>query len=879
VIDRLRLRLRAWLRASAWARARAPVAAAFAALATLAGLGRGTMGGHDLGALAATLGQAAGGASVEPSDIRWQPSEGVLADFTRGRWVLFLARAAGQETRDVWRARVRVSPDGAAMDVRGAYDLTDTPIGDDHELVVRGDTAAFATRAYGQEQSVTVLALDGEGTQNKTTTLPDRAMAAVTNLQKTGTSGGLGRFDVTFESPLRAVGLELGPEGLDLRLVGGDPQAYRTRLDVATGDLSPALPRVHADASMHLPKRFSHWVVDTLRAEPSIGPAPVAWVEDQALALRDAYRRVTFQSGSNATDVVASAEPPPPVLDTSEASVEEAHWPPPRIPTIWKSPQPQEGEWEVPEEPWLRKVPGLAADAPSPFYRTFVRPDEDRPYAQVILVAMDLRQLDLQMEAGVEDPEPLTGPKGTGRLPRDPALYRRVAAAFNGAFKTEHGHYGMMVHKRVLLPPVAGAATVVVLDDGRVGFGTWGSDKDVGGIVGVADDEIDSFRQNLEPLIDHGQANPTGRNLWGFTLPGKGAQTERTGLCVTTAGHLLYAWGDDLSATSLAKAMIMGGCDYAMHLDMNPYHTGFLFLSVDDLAGHKYRSQLLSPSMSIPADRYIQYAPKDFFYVMVHDPTPPAVDGASPWAADDGVQPPPRWMPGLWRAHAAGPDGAAGAIDLLDIEGGRATWRVRAGTKDAPAATPLRELGGDEARRVVFAVGLGVAPEKRPLGLATDGRLAVPAHEGAEDGMLLVTGDGQMAMLRDAAGAPALGPHDDLVELPVALWDGKARPLPSGPSVLRAVLGETPAGRRMIARGVFPSVAPLVDALAKAGCTQAMSLDRGQHATAFLDRAGTPSPPRARYDESVLYAVGTPLHPNGFRFDASAPVVQTAKAK
>src|SRR6185437_4803807 len=121
--------------------------------------------------------------------------------------------------------------------------------------------------------------------------------------------------------------------------------------------------------------------------------------------------------------------------------------------------------------------------------------------------------------------------------------------------------------------------------------------------------------------------------LWGFTLPGKGAQTERTGLCVTTSGHLLYAWGDDLSATSLAKAMKMGGCDYAMHLDMNPYHTGFLFLAIDDLSGHsKYRSELLSKSMSIPTERYVQFAPKDFFYVMVHDPTPPALDGAAPWA-------------------------------------------------------------------------------------------------------------------------------------------------------------------------------------------------------------------------------------------------------
>ena len=100
-------------------------------------------------------------------------------------------------------------------------------------------------------------------------------------------------------------------------------------------------------------------------------------------------------------------------------------------------------------------------------------------------------------------------------------MYKRVAAAFNGAFKTEHGHYGMMVHKRVLLPRSRRRPRVVVLDDGRVGFGTWGADK-VAGIAGVADDAIVSFRQNLEALIDHGQVNPTGRNLWGFTLPGKG---------------------------------------------------------------------------------------------------------------------------------------------------------------------------------------------------------------------------------------------------------------------------------------------------------------------------------------------------------------------
>jgi hypothetical protein len=786
-----------------------------------------------------------------------------MSDFALGRGVLFLARGAGEDARDVWRARVRVSPEGAAIAVLDPHDLTNTPLGDDHELVVRGTHAAFATRAYGQEQSLTALDLAGEGGQNRTGGFADRAMAAITNLQQTGAADGVGRVDVTLESPAGAAGLALDDMALDIALYDGDGghggPARSARLDLARGELVAAVDGMRANASLHLPKRFSHWTVDTLRAVPWIGPAPIARLEDGALAARDACRRLLFKASRDSANVVIAADPPPPVLDTSQASVEEAHWPPPHIPTIWKSPEKGEGEWVPPDVPWLRRVPGIAADAPLPLYVSFVRPDDERPYAKVLLVAMDMRQLEFDMEAGVEDPEPLTGPHGSGRIPRDPAVYRRVAAAFNGAFKTEHGHYGMMVHKHVLLPPVPGSATVVVLDDGRVGFGTWEADRRVGAIDGVSDDAIVSFRQNLDPLIDRGQLNPAGRNLWGFTLPGKGAQTERSGLCVTTSGHLLYAWGDDVSATTLARAMKAAGCDYAMHLDMNPYHTGFLFAAIDDLPGKKYKSQLLTSAMSIPLDRYIQYAPKDFFYVMVHDPAPPAVDGASPWEPDGGTQPPPHWIPGLWRTHGEG------GLELVDVEPGRATWRVRAGSRESPASNPLRELAGDETKRVLLAVGAGIALEKRPRGLATDGRLAVPVHGGAESGALVVSADGKLAMVR-APDAQGTGAHEDMLELPIVLWDGKSEAAPVGPVEPRAAIGVAPSGRVLIARGAFSSAAPLADALGRAGCTRALSLDRGAFATAFIDRAGTVAPPRGRYDESVIYAIATPLKPRGFRF-------------
>jgi hypothetical protein len=306
---------------------------------------------------------------------------------------------------------------------------------------------------------------------------------------------------------------------------------------------------------------------------------------------------------------------------------------------------------------------------------------------------------------------------------------------------------------------------------------------------------------------------------------------------------------------------------------MNPYHTGFLFAAIDDCGSKKYKSQLLTSAMSIPPDRYIQYAPKDFFYVMVHDPRPPAVDGAGPWEPDSGTQPPPHWIPGLWTTHVDG------GIELFDVEPGRATWRVRAGSQESPASNPLRELGGDEARRVLFAAGAGIAPEKGPRGLATDGRLAVPVHGGAESGVLLVDPDGKLA-LAGAMEVQGVDAHADMLELPIVLWDGRSQATAStGPVQARAVVGVTPSGRVLIARGSFRSLVPLADALARAGCTRALSLDRGVHASAFLDRAGTSNPPRGRYEESVLYAIAASLRPRAFRFEPSTLVAQGANAK
>jgi hypothetical protein len=326
----------------------------------------------------------------------------------------------------------------------------------------------------------------------------------------------------------------------------------------------------------------------------------------------------------------------------------------------------------------------------------------------------------------------------------------------------------------------------------------------------------------------------------------------------------MYAWGDDVNALTLGKAMKMAGCVYGMHLDMNPHHTGFLFTAINELKGKNYKSELLSTQMEIDTDRYILYAPKDFFYMTLHDPTPPDIGEGGEhvkWAPDPGVQPAPQWMPGLWRTEA-------GKVEILEIEPARASFRVRAGTKEPDAkagTTPVHELSDDDAHRVLFAMTLGTAEPKKHRGLVTDGKVALGMSGGRDMAALVATEDGQLAIAKDTSHVPA---KSDAVELPLLLDEGKTVASHAG-----AALGTTPSGRVYVAR---PKPGASADDVAKvlsnAGVTRAVLLDRGAGASGMLYRAGTATPPRSRYEDSVLYAMGRPLLPRGFRFEPTHPV-------
>lgn len=821
-----------------------------------------------LSGLTAALGRASSGL-VDERDIAWEESPGFLTETFLGRHVLFLSRRAQQAPRDLYRARVRVTLAGQIVEVRDVCNLTDTPLGDDVGLEARGERASFATLAYGKIQGISVLELPGIRSSDRPESLFDRALLVLTSLQQTGTFRGIGRTDIVLDVPANHAKLALEPDRLtvDFGEVGRG-----LSFDVASRKLSAleggevyaarAVPQVHGG------KPLVHWLVDTVRAE--IGPGPIAWLENKVFGAEDSLKRAayTLLSGKAEASLKADAEKTvvARVLDASAFLGAVDTWPPPNVPSIWKNAKPTEGVWKPVTYAFLKPMLGLPAGAEKPppyFYRTSIRPDPKRPYSEVLLIAMDMRQLELGMQAGYEDPKPTIGPPGDGRLPDDPAQYRRIVATFNGAFKTTHGEYGMMVNRRVLLPPVKGGASVIVTDTGEVGLGSWPNSFDI-------PKDIVSFRQNLDPLVEDGVANPTGRNLWGWQLEGESVMTHRSALCVTSAGHLYYAWGDEIDGATLGKALRQAGCAYGIHLDMNPAHTGFVFTDVLNPRKQKADLRIADMGMKIAVDKFVRGAPKDFFYVLVRDAAPPKQPGID-WLPDSGIQPPPSWMTGILAAKVA-----VGSIDvqLTRFEKGHLAFRVRAGSKEPGvwgASGVKLSLEEREANEVLAALGLGHTTDSTRYGLWFGS--AAPIQLRSSYATLVVNPRGELRLV--ASGNPPLGADDDAVQLPLLVKGGalEARAHERGELRQRGALCLSADGALLVALSRHDSSDALANALTRAGCADVVELDRGSHHPAFVHRAGGATPPMASYETSVLYALGRPMLPRAFRWkpDGSGP--------
>ena len=832
-----------------------------------------------LEALAVMLGQQSGGV-VDPQQIAWEPSPGFWTETFAGRRVLFLSRPGPDKPRDLYRAQVRLTLAGQPLAVTRLSNITQTPLGDETALDIRGNHAVFATVAFGRVQSLSVLDVDGIRAVDRSGSPFDRLLLAVSARRSTGSFAGIGRTDLVLDVPAGDAKLTLDPP---LLAIDFNERGRELRYDVVTRVLRGAegaqAYAARAVPQVHRPKPLLLWTVDTVRDE--VGPEPIAWLENRVFGAKDTLKRTAyalFTSPSDAVLKTPSVEPPVnKVLDASK--LEDGGWPPPPIASLWQNPKPGEGQWQPVTDSFLEPPRGVVETAankrPAYFYTTFIRPDAKRPYSELMLIALDMRQLELGMQGGYEDPKPLTGPAADGRIPQRDRIMGRVVATFNGAFKTTHGEYGMMVDRHVLLPPVAGGATVLVTNSGEVGLGSWPKNTKI-------PDDVVSYRQNLDPLIEDGVVNPAGRFIWGWQLEGTSVMTQRTALCLTPAGHLYYAFGSEIDGPTLATALKQAGCSYALHLDMNPSHCGFVFSDVVDAKKNLFNLRVAHPDMKVRPEKFLRWSPKDFFYVLVRDATPSDPSGLS-WTVDGAEQPPPAWIPGVYAAKTAiGNE----QIELMSFEKGRVDWSVRAGSLEPSTlgAPPKQlELPSDDKHRVLAAIGLGHTTEATRYGLAFGSRPSLELRSGYAT---LVLEAGRAPEIRPPGFKTAIGDRQEAVQLPLLAEEGQLTPRARerGPLRARSALCVTSSERVVVGQTRHDSSDALATALVRAGCKRVVELDRGSLHPGFVHRTGSPTPPVTGYETSVLYALGRPMSPHAFRWkpqpsDTAAKEARTARVQ
>ncbi len=811
-----------------------------------------TAPGSPRGRLVAGLSRATG-LAVDGGSVVFETAAPLgWRDAVRGRVVLYTAPASAHGTRDVFRARVRLAPTGEVFGVLALANLTRSPLGDDGPLVAertadptRPRRLVYATRAFGGIQSVSVLdpaapGLVRGGLRRRISRWIERA-----------TPDGDARWDLRLDRPAQSVRVTFA--GADRMRVSVDGVWWDLDLprDLATPAEGVTLAR-----AQEVDKPLVLWAVDTVRGMPFVGTRPIAWLEEQVFGVRDRWRRVAWRwwgirpNQPPAEPVESIDDGRGQALATADSlDADDPHWPPQDLPPPLGSREGAEGRWVAAAPGFVRRLDG----APPAFYRTFLRVDRERPYARVHLVAMDMRQIELGMQAGIEDPVPLVGPRGDGRIPRRPDLLGRVVGAFNGAFKTEHGAYGMVVDRRVLLPPRPRGATVASFDDGSVALGTWGPSQELPA-------GLRSLRQNLDPLLADGVENPTRRALWGFVLGGiESMPTVRSGLCGDVRGRLVYVWGEETTGRHLARVMRLAGCDYGLHLDMNPTHATFHFLRVDDVARRMYRHQPLVSTMHTHGDRFLYYTLKDFFYLALRPTDPPPWPDAT-WSTGALPQAPPRWLPSVHTAEVA--LGAGRGATVIALDPSRVALAVRAGRQepslhDLPLGAPATTLPAAAAAQLLGAWELGVSRDRlRPRGVRVAGRDVVAFGTDGHAGFVGVDATGSLQL---GAGPP--GPDvDAALGGTLVLQAGAAAPgaaMADGGEMPRRVLGRGRDGRLYLV-AASTRRAEMVSLLVRAGLVEALELT-GVTGPQDLHWRGGVDPLLDAYPGTTLFLSARPL--------------------
>jgi hypothetical protein len=252
-------------------------------------------------------------------------------------------------------------------------------------------------------------------------------------------------------------------------------------------------------------------------------------------------------------------------------------------------------------------------DAPALMYKTLLHPDPERRYAELFIVAMPSALIRLTSVPGTEEPaseNPATASiPGRGYIPKE--QHGELLAAFNGGFRAEHGHHGMMVNGVTIVPPRADMCSVFGYEDGSLQIGTYSR-------LAAQPDKPIWYRQTPRCMVERGSLHPGLRDPnargWGATLEGE-TVIRRSAIALSQDGEtLLVAVTNFTTARALALGMrAAGGYDVAQ-LDVNRSFPKFLLFPRDE-SGVRHAVSLFSGFLYQPTEMLDDPNPRDFFFV------------------------------------------------------------------------------------------------------------------------------------------------------------------------------------------------------------------------------------------------------------------------
>jgi hypothetical protein len=402
----------------------------------------------------------------------------------------------------------------------------------------------------------------------------------------------------------------------------------RTGRAGVVGGLALGLPAVVIIAwlAIHRIAGLAPWLADGLRRV--IGIEGVAHLEEFAYGVEDrvysVWRRgekpraywvvpaepASIRAASEAPTRITPAAGPAPIEPLQAArEVERTPFRPRNVGPMYATlDAPGDGRWVV--------LPDAASSREALMFKTLLHPDTERAWAELFVVALDLRRVRLHLVPGTVEPR-ATDPEAAdlarpGRVPDE--YHASVVAAFNGGFKTEHGHYGMSLNGVTLVPPLPTTCTVAWLKDNTLRIGSWSR------LGQPARDAATWWRQTPDCMYEAGKINPRLAgglvSKWGSTLDGE-TVIRRSAMGIDAAGTTLYVGiSNHTTAPALARGMHHAGAATVAQLDINFSYPKFVTFRESPVSKLRVAAPLTDDFEYSEHEYLRKPSPRDFFYVM-----------------------------------------------------------------------------------------------------------------------------------------------------------------------------------------------------------------------------------------------------------------------